>query len=94
MADLSSFSTPEKVRAALPKNGWEVVLDDGIPTDDPRPPFHVLTVDIKDFSYLGQRGRLRLGFFNHLLPGKSGGIRGQILFGHWRTPRRAKTAST
>ncbi len=60
---LVSQATPEQVKALLRPATWVVEADDPGPTDG-RPPFAFTTVGVGDVADLGQRGRLKLVFYN------------------------------
>ncbi len=60
---LVSQATPEQVKAALRPAAWVVEADAPGPTDG-RPPFAFTTVGVGDVGDLGQRGHLKLVFYN------------------------------
>jgi hypothetical protein len=66
---MRSNLTPEEVNTLTHLNQfqWEVVEDNKLSIDDPRPTFHVYLIECKDYFDLGIKGDLRLKFYNNQL---------------------------
>ena len=68
IAGTPSYSSPEEIQNSYFKDKeWNIVEEDNLAPDDPRPPFNFLTVSCSDYEHLGYLGNLTLVFFNNRL---------------------------
>jgi hypothetical protein len=68
IAGIPSYSSPEEIQNSYFKDKeWNIVDEDNLAPDDPRPPFNFLTVSCSDYEHLGYLGDLTLVFFNNRL---------------------------
>ncbi len=67
LAGLKSYSSPEAVALALENPSWKVTEQSTLRLNDKRPPFNILSVAVAPYQDRGQRGELRLTFFNSRL---------------------------
>lgn len=62
---IESYQSIEEAKRRLPE--WKMIENSSLAPGDPRPPFTIYVVSIKNYSHLDYAGELHLKFFNNRL---------------------------